>query len=260
MNKFTILVGVLLLNLSVSLHLQSAPNAFTNWANSGQNPAFNNWANGANGARPAQNNAFNNWANTPNENTGTPNNGAFNNWVNQPGNQNPAFNNWANNSTAKPNPAFNNWMNQSGQQGTSNGQNAFNNWNNRPGIQQPQPGTNGQNAFNNWNNRPGVQPGSNGQNAFNNWANNSTVNSNDLDNRLRSFLSQNGINTPVPSGNECMRYSISNTHNNYQVTCSLPNGQKFQQACYGKDNCSMVTCKLSMCSRIPNGGLYRVGF
>ena len=79
MNKLTILLLVVLFDISLSVHMQSAPNpAFNNWVNSGQNqnPAFSNWLNGSNvrpttPGTPPGNNAFTNWVNKP----GTPTQG-----------------------------------------------------------------------------------------------------------------------------------------------------------------------------------------
>lgn len=231
MRKVTVLILVLA-QVAFGLHYQS-------------NPAFNNWINGSqqrpgtpqypvNGSQPRP---------------GAPQNPAFSNWLNRPGQparpgQNPAFGNWLNGSQTRPgapqNPAFNNWLN-------------------RPGSQ-PRPGTPQNPAFNNWLNRPG-QPGtSQGRNAFTSWMNNSTITSSNLDNRLRNFLSQNRINVVIPDTNSCLRYSVANSSPRYQVTCALPNGQRFTQACFGSANCNMVTCKLAMCSRLRGGGLYRSAF
>lgn len=180
-------------------------------------------------------------------------NPAFNNWVNS--GQNPASSNLVNGSQLRPgtNPAFNNWVNGSNLNPQNPQNPAFNNWINGTGTR---PGSAGQNAWNNWANSNSAN--SQGKNAFNNWINNSSSNAGDLDNRLRSFLTQNRVNAAVPDANSCMRYTISNSSPNYQVTCALPNGQKFVQSCFGNANCNMVTCKLSMCSRLQGGGLYRV--
>ena len=146
--------------------------------------------------------------------------------------QSPAFNNWLNSSQValRPqNPAFNNWLNSS-QAGPRPQNPAFNNWLNGS-----------QSAV-----RPGFpNPNSNIQN---------------LDMRFGAFLRQNRINANIPPTMQCLRHSTPILHNNYRVTCALPNGQRFTETCYGRQNCNIVTCKLQMCSRMPRGGLFRVGF
>ena len=259
----------------------------------GQNPAFANWNNrpGTPGPQNPQNPAFANWNNRPGTPTTGPQNPAFNNWANRPGTpgapgpQNPAFANW-NNRPGTPgpgpqNPAFNNWNNRPGTPGPQNP--AFNNWNNRPGTPGPQ-----NPAFNNWNNRPGSPigglssgrggfnnwmsssgplpnvnsgiRGSQGRAGFNNWMSSSTVNSFDIDSRLRLFLNQNRINVPIPDAASCIRYSVPGSGQRYQVSLVLPNGQRFTQPCTGIANCNLVTCKLGINSRIPGAQLLRIPF
>ena len=280
MNKSLVLLLALLVQVCLTAHTHQNP-AFNNWVNqpgaganpqNPQNPAFANWANRPGTPPNAQNPAFNNWANQPGAG-GNPQNPAFNNWANRPGSPQPGLN--------PQNPAFNNWANRPGTPGVNPQNPAFNNWANRPGVNPGPMGpgglSGGRTGFNNWLNRPG-QPGQPGFNpnpgmttsypaalpglggALNNWMGSSGGNFNNLDIRLRQFLAQNRINVPVPDASSCLRYSVPNSASRYQVSCVLPNGQRFTEVCTGPQQCNLVTCKLAVCSRIPGGRLLRTPF
>ena len=174
-------------------------------------------------------------------NTGNALNSWLGNLSNSNGNtagSNPAFGNWLNNNNnqPRPNPTFGNWLNNNNGPNPGNGVNPLNDGS----FANPLRGQIGGAGANN-------------------------INAND--NAFRAFLQANNVPnaTQLPTLQECARYTIraggnplTQTPDNYRITCTLPNGRNYTETCYGKQSCDYLTCKFLKCSQVPGGKVYRV--